>query len=167
MAFEIAWKLFHSRWNLTDWLTGVAEGAEPTRRPRVLFLADRNILADQAFNAFSAFPDDALVRIATEVIRKKGRVPKNGSIFFTIFQTFMTGRDAEGNPQPSFGKYPRNFFDLIVIDECHRRGATDESNWRGILEYFAPAVQLGLIATPSRRINPNTYDYFGDPVYTY
>ncbi len=145
----------------------MAEGAEPTRRPRVLFLTDRNILADQAFNAFSAFPDDALVRIDPEVIRKKGRVPKNGSIFFTIFQTFMTGRDAEDNPQPSFGEYPPDFFDLIVIDECHRGGATDESTWRGILEYFAPAVQVGLTATPRRRINANTYDYFGDPVYTY
>jgi type I restriction enzyme R subunit len=81
IAFQIAWKLFYSRWNLTDWKT---EG-EATRRPRILFLADRNILADQAYNAFSAFPEDALVRIAPEEIRKKGKVPKNGSIFFTIY----------------------------------------------------------------------------------
>jgi type I restriction enzyme, R subunit len=140
VAFQLAWKLFQSRWNLSR---------EPTRRPRILFLADRNILADQAFNAFSAFPEDALVRISPHAIRKKGRVPKNGSIFFTIFQTFMSGTDAEGKPAPSFGDYPPDFFDLIVIDECHRGGANDESNWRGILEYFAPAVQLGLTATPS------------------
>jgi type I restriction enzyme R subunit len=100
--------------------------AEPTRRPRILFLADRNILADQAYNAFSAFAEDALVRIAPDEIRKRGRVPKNGSVFFTIFQTFMTGRDAEGNPAPSFGDYPPDFFDFIVIDECHRGGANDE-----------------------------------------
>ena len=87
IAFQLAWKLFQSRWNLADWKSG----AEPTRRPRILFLADRNILADQAYNAFSAFPDDALVRIDPADIRKKGRVPKNGSIFFTIFQTFMSG----------------------------------------------------------------------------
>jgi hypothetical protein len=79
--------------------------SEPSRRPRVLFLADRNNLADQAYNAFSAFADDALVRIEPDDIRKKGRVPKNGSIFFTIFQTFMSG-PGDGQPQPYFGEYP-------------------------------------------------------------
>ena len=167
IAFQIAWKLFHSRWNLTDWRNGLEEGQEPSRRPRILFLADRNILADQAFNAFSAFPEDALVRIDPQIIRQKGRVPKNGSVFFTIFQTFMTGRDEDGNPKPSFGDYPPDFFDLIVIDECHRGGANDESNWRGIMEYFAPAVQLGLTATPKRTHNADTYAYFGEPVYVY
>ena len=163
IAFQLAWKLFHARWNLVDW----RGRGEPTRRPRILFLADRNILADQAYNSFSAFPEDALVRIDPASIRKKGRVPKNGSIFFTIFQTFMSGRDAEGNPAPSFGEYPPDFFDFIVIDECHRGGANDESNWRGILEYFSPAVQLGLTATPKRKGNVDTYAYFGDPVYIY
>ena len=167
IAFQIAWKLFHSRWNLTDWRNGLQAGQEPTRRPRILFLADRNILADQAFNAFSAFPEDALVRIAPDIIRKKGRVPKNGSVFFTIFQTFMTGTDATGNPKPNFGDYPPDFFDFIVIDECHRGGANDESNWRGIMDYFAPAVQLGLTATPKRTHNADTYAYFGEPVYIY
>ena len=135
--------------------------------PRILFLADRNILADQAYNAFSAFPEDALVRIAPDDIRKKGRVPKNGSVFFTIFQTFMSGPPKDGQPSPYFGEYPPDFFDFIVIDECHRGGANDESNWRGILEYFAPAVQLGLTATPKRKDNVNTYEYFGEPVYVY
>jgi len=270
IAFQIAWKLFQSRWNLSG---------EPTRRPRILFLADRNILANQAFNAFSAFPEDALVRIAPDEIRKKGRVPKNGSIFFTIFQTFMASAgsatgdsDSAGESGPAvnygdatevrfkelseirdaagylyilecadgsfytgstnhlrkrlvqhmngegalhterhlpvklvyyethdhvsqafkrekqvqgwsrakkialikgditklkqlsrsrsasgtdlepflravpelvegyFGDYPEDFFDFIVIDECHRGGANDESNWRGILDYFSPAA---------------------------
>ncbi len=158
IAFQLAWKLFHSRWNISR---------QPTRRPRILFLADRNILADQAYNAFSAFPEDALIRIAPDEIRKKGRVPKNGSIFFTIFQTFMSGSDAEGNSAPNFGEYPPDFFDFIVIDECHRGGANDEGNWRGILEYFSPAVQLGLTATPKREGNVDTYSYFGDPVYVY
>lgn len=162
IAFQIAWKLFRARWSLA-----ARESGEPGRRPRILFLADRNILADQAFNAFSAFRDDALVRIDPETIRKKGRVPKNGSLFFTIFQTFMSGRDAEGNPQPNFGDYPPDFFDFIVIDECHRGGANDESNWRGIMEYFSPAVQLGLTATPRRTHNADTYAYFGEPVYVY
>ena len=159
VAFQLAWKLFQSRWNVADWKSG----SEPTRRPRILFLADRNILADQAYNAFSAFPDDALVRIDPADIRKKGRVPKNGNIFFTIFQTFMSGPGGS----PYFGDYPPDFFDFIVIDECHRGGANDESTWREILNYFSPAVQLGLTATPKRTNNTDTYAYFGEPVYVY
>jgi len=158
IAFQIAWKLFYSRWNLSG---------EPTRRPRILFLADRNILANQAYNAFSAFPEDALVRIDPDSIRKKGKVPTNGSIFFTIFQTFMSGPEKDGHPSPYFGEYPKDFFDFIVIDECHRGGANDESNWRDIMEYFSPAVQLGLTATPKRNENVDTYRYFGEPVYIY
>jgi type I restriction enzyme R subunit len=164
IAFQLAWKLFHSRWNLSR---------EPARRPRILFLADRNILANQAYNAFSAFPEDALVRIEPNDIKKKGRVPKNGSLFFTIFQTFMSGQTfmsrppKDGKPSPYFGEYPPDFFDFIVIDECHRGGANDESTWRDILTYFAPAVQLGLTATPKRKDNVDTYAYFGEPVYTY
>jgi len=178
IAFQLAWKLFQSRWNLADWKAG----NEPTRRPRILFLADRNNLANQAFNAFSAFPEDAIVRIAPDEIKKKGKVPKNGSLFFTIFQTFMCGpphphplhrvggegtNQQSGEPSPWFGDYPPDFFDFIVIDECHRGGANDESTWRGILEYFKPAVQLGLTATPKRKDNVDTYRYFGEPVFTY
>jgi type I restriction enzyme R subunit len=154
IAFQIAWKLFQTRWNLMR---------DSSRRPRILFLADRNILANQAYNAFSAFPEDALVRISPKEIAKKGAVPTNGSIFFTIFQTFMSGKDNT----PYFGEYPADYFDFIIIDECHRGGANDESNWRGILEYFSPAVQLGLTATPKRKDNVDTYKYFGEPVYVY
>ncbi|MBA4303606.1 MAG: restriction endonuclease subunit R [Sphingobacteriaceae bacterium] len=164
IAFQIAWKLFQTRWNSS----ARAQSATPvSRRPRILFLADRNILANQAFNSFSAFPDDALVRIKPGDIKKNGRVPTNGSIFFTIFQTFMSGTDAEGKPAPYFGEYPKDYFDFIVIDECHRGGANDEGNWRGILEYFSEAVQLGLTATPKRKDNVDTYRYFGEPVFIY
>ena len=166
IAFHIAWKLFQSKWNLQDWRSGKA----PSHRPRILFLADRNILATQAFNdftSFGAFEDDALTRIKPADIKKKGTVPKNSSVFFTIFQTFMSGVDEHGVPKPYFGEYPPDFFDFIVIDECHRGGANDESSWRDILEYFAPAVQLGLTATPKRNDNVDTYRYFGEPVYTY
>jgi len=163
VAFQIAWKLFQSRWNFSD----RKSGGEPSRRPRILFLADRNILANQAFNAFSAFPEDAMVRIEPDEIRKKGKVPKNGSLFFTIFQTFMCGPPKDGEPSPWFGDYPPDFFDFIVIDECHRGGANDESTWRAILNYFSPAVQLGLTATPKRKDNVDTYAYFGEPVFTY
>jgi type I restriction enzyme R subunit len=177
IAFQIAWKLFQTRWNLKR---------DGSRRPRILFLADRNILANQAFNAFSEFAEDALVRISPKEISKKGSVPTNGSIFFTIFQTFMTNAKvvkkieafeplslaAEpivelGNEQYNFGQYPKDYFDFIIIDECHRGGANDEGNWRGILEYFSPAVQLGLTATPKRKDNIDTYKYFGEPVYIY
>ncbi len=178
IAFQIAWKLFQARWSLNK---------NANSRPRVLFLADRNILADQAYNAISAFPEDALVRIKPGEIRKSGRVPMNGSIFFTIFQSFMSRSvETEDNVRHldashslaaedeaynaadyNFGQYPPDFFDFIVIDECHRGGANDESNWRGILEYFSPAVQLGLTATPKRNDNVDTYKYFGEPVYVY
>ncbi|MBU0710412.1 DEAD/DEAH box helicase family protein, partial [bacterium] len=154
IAFQIAWKLYHSKWNLRK---------DGERLPRILFLADRNILADQAFNAFSAFEEDALVRIRPADIRKKGKVPTNGSIFFTIFQTFMSG----DNDEPYFGEYPKDYFDFIIIDECHRGGANDESTWRAIMEYFSPAVQMGMTATPKRDKNIDTYRYFGDPVYIY
>lgn len=154
IAFHIAWKLFQARWNLSE---------DFQRRPRILFLADRNILADQAFNEFSPFPEDALIRISPDAVRKKGKVPTNGNIFFTIFQTFQT----ESTGEPNFGEYPKDFFDLIIIDECHRGGAKEDGNWRAILEYFSPAVQLGLTATPKRKDNVDTYAYFGEPRYIY
>lgn len=154
IAFQIAWKLFEAKWNLSG---------EPVRRPRILFLADRNILADQAYNSFSAFPNDAVTRIDPDTIRKNhGKPPKNASLFFTIFQTFMTGEQ-----KPVYAQYAPDFFDLIVIDECHRGGAKDESEWRRLLEYFEPAAQIGLTATPKRKANADTYAYFGEPVYTY
>ncbi len=180
IAFQIAWKLFKSRWNINN------DGA---RSPRILFLADRNTLADQAFtkfNEYGAFDEDALIRISPDEIKKKGKVPKNGNIFFTIFQTFMTNAKvvekievselisiaAEPNIEYgkelyNFGEYPKDFFDFIIIDECHRGGAKDESTWRAILEYFSPAFQLGLTATPKRKWNTDTYKYFGEPVYIY
>ena len=157
IAFQIAWKVFKARWTLTR---------DGGRQPRVLFLADRNTLAGQAFNdfnGFAAFDERALVRIKPEEITKAGKVPKNGAVFFTIFQTFMSGP----GDTPYFGEYPPDFFDFIVVDECHRGGANDEGNWRAILDYFAPSVQLGLTATPKRTTNANTYAYFGDPVYVY
>ena len=167
IAFQIVWKLFHSRWNLT----------QSDRQPRILFLADRNILANQAFNAFSAFDkedENIKVRISPDEIRKKRKIPTNGSIFFSIFQTFMSNYHKDEDKEIeykeikfNFGEYEKDFFDLIIIDECHRGGANDESTWRKILEYFSPAVQLGLTATPKRDVNVDTYKYFGEPVYTY
>lgn len=155
IACQIAWKLFNARWNLQN---------NNQRRPRILFLADRNILANQAYNFFSIFPEDAMIRIKPSEIKKKGKVPTNANIFFTIFQTFMSGLNDD---MPYFKQYDKDFFDFIIIDECHRGGANDESQWRAILEYFSPAVQLGLTATPKRDVNIDTYKYFGNPVYIY
>jgi type I restriction enzyme, R subunit len=154
IAFQIAWKLFKSRWT---------QQKDGKRQPRILFLADRNILASQAYLDFGAFDPAALVRINPSDIAKKGEVPKNGSVFFTIFQTFMSGKDGA----PYFGQYEPDFFDLVIIDECHRGGANDESSWRDILNHFSSAVHLGLTATPKRKDNTDTYAYFGEPVFTY
>ena len=153
IAFQISYKLFETKWNVKK--TG--------NRPRILFLTDRNILANQGFSGFFGFKQDALVRIDPKCIRKDGKVPTNGSVFFTIFQTFLTKNGEDVN----YGQYNKDFFDLIIIDECHRGGAKDESNWRKILEYFSDAVQLGLTATPRCDVNADTYAYFGEPVYRY
>ena len=164
IAFQTAWTLFHSRWSLS----AQKDPAAAKKRPRILFLADRNVLANQAVNDFGPFGEDAIERIEPSAIKKKGAVPKNASVFFTIFQTFMSGgKDDDGNDTPYFGDYPEDFFDFIIIDECHRGGANDEGSWREILNYFAPAVQLGLTATPKRTDNADTYGYFGEPVYSY
>ena len=152
ISFQIAWKLFNSRWTLQK---------DKARKPRILFLTDRNILANQAYLDFGAFGSDPLIRIKPKEISKRGEVPRNGNVFFTIFQTFMSGET-----ENYFG-YEKDFFDLVIIDECHRGGAKDESSWRDILKYFSEAVHLGLTATPKREDNVDTYEYFNKPVYVY
>lgn len=155
ISSQFAYKLFESKWNLQG---------DQNRRPRILFLADRNILASQALNDFNVFAEDAKIRISpSELMKRDYQVPMNGNIFFTIFQTLVGDRGDER----FFEKYPADFFDLVIIDECHRGGANDESSWREILDYFDPAVQLGLTATPKRKDNTDTYAYFGEPVYQY
>lgn len=164
ISFQICWKLMQTRWN----------NLQNGQLPKILFLADRNILADQAYNAFGAFDQNALARITPREIKKNGgKVPMSQSIYFTIFQTLLCGTDGEDESNPNsekieyYKQYPQDFFDFIIIDECHRGGANDESEWRKLMEYFAPAYQLGLTATPKRTINGDTYKYFGEPVYQY
>ena len=152
IAFQIVWKLFQARWNRRG------DG----RRPRILFLADRNVLVEQAMGDFDPLTED-IVRINGEAIRKKGKIPTNGSIFFSIYQA-MTGGPED---KPYYTDYPKDFFDLIIIDECHRGGAGKESNWRAVLDHFTAATHLGLTATPKRDDNVDTYAYFGNPKYTY
>ena len=155
VAFQICWKLFQTNWNKR----------RDGKKPRILFISDRNILANQATNDFEQFNEDAMVRITPEFLHKKqNKVPTERHIYFTIFQTFMC-EDESG--QPYYKQYPANFFDFIIIDECHRGGANDESQWRELMEYFSDAYQLGMTATPKRVENANTYKYFGEPVYSY
>lgn len=155
VAFQICWKLFRTNWNKR----------KDDKKPRILFISDRNILANQATNDFEQFNEDSLVRITPEYLRKHGKeVPMSRHIYFTIFQTFMS---ADESGKPYYMQYPSNFFDFIIIDECHRGGANDESQWRVLMEYFSDAYQLGMTATPKRQENANTYKYFGEPVYSY
>ena len=169
-AFQICWKLTQTKWNIRD----------VDRAPRILFIADRNILANQAINDFDQFPEDAMCRITPKELRKNNyKVPTARNLYFTIFQTMMTSPNAQkaeeqgiqlpegSTDQPYYMQYERNFFDFIIIDECHRGGANDESEWRKLMEYFDSAYQLGMTATPRRKDNVNTYAYFGEPVYIY
>ncbi len=154
IAFQIVHKLFQARWNRHEF---------GKRRPRILFLADRNILADQAINTFNPYEKD-LIKIDGEEVRKRnGVVPTNAHIFFAIYQAIAERENIGGY----YKEYPQDFFDLILIDECHRGAANNEGSWRAILDHFSPAVHIGLTATPKRTDNIDTYNYFGNPVYEY
>jgi type I restriction enzyme R subunit len=154
IAFQIVHKLFQARWNRQQ---------PGSRRPRILFLADRNILADQAINTFNPYEND-LIKIDGEEIRKRnGVVPTNAHIFFAIYQAIAERENIGGY----YNEYPADFFDLIIIDECHRGAANNEGSWRAILEHFSSAVHVGLPATPKRTDNIDTYNYFGQPIYEY
>lgn len=146
VAFQIIWKLWNARWNKTG---------DP-RKPRILYLSDRNILIDKPKDIEFAPFGDARHKIAGEAIKSR-------EVYFAIYQAIAKDERRPG----LYRDYPRDFFDLIVIDECHRGSARDESSWREILEYFEPAYQLGMTATPLREDNRDTYRYFGNPIYTY
>ncbi len=147
VAFQICWKLWQARWN--------AKGN--SRRPKILFLADRNFLIDEPMaKDFQPF-GDARHRIA------HGDAVKSRDMYFATYQTL-----AEDENRPGlYRKYDPNFFDLIIVDECHRGSARSDSAWREILEWFEPATQVGMTATPRRHESANTYAYFGDPLYEY
>lgn len=163
IAFQTAYKLFEARWSL-EWVG--------KRRPRILFLADRNVLVDQAMNTFNPMEKDILKINGVEIKKRGGKVPTNANIFFAIYQALVwwtQGDDGEGEiiEEAYYNRYPKDFFDLIIIDECHRWWAREDGNWAEILKYFESAVQLGLTATPKRDDNVDTYKYFGAPIYEY
>jgi type I restriction enzyme R subunit len=146
IAFQICYKLWSSKWNRTG---------EP-RRPRILFLADRNVLLDVPKDQTFAPFGDARWKI-------EGQAVKSREMYFATYQAI-----AQDERRPGlYREFPHDFFDLIVVDECHRGSARYDSSWREILEYFEPAFQLGMTATPLREDNRDTYAYFGNPLYTY
>jgi type I restriction enzyme R subunit len=146
VAFQICWKLTNSRWNQTG----------EYRRPRILYLADRNVLIDDPKDKIFAPFGEARHKIEGEAIKSR-------EMYFAIYQALAKDERRPG----LYREYPRDFFDLIIVDECHRGSARDESNWREILEYFEPAFQLGMTATPLREDNRDTYRYFHNPLYIY
>jgi type I restriction enzyme R subunit len=147
VAFQICWKLWNSRWNRTG----------EHRRPRILYLADRNILVDDPMSKTFAPFGDARWKITG------GRAVQSREMYFSIYQSIASDANRPG----LYREYAPDFFDLIIVDECHRGSARDDSNWREILEYFEPAFQVGMTATPRRQDNADTYNYFGEPIYTY
>lgn len=161
ISFQIVYRLFQSKWNRDN----------TDRRPKVLFLADRNVLADQSMNTFNPLEKDCVRINGKEIKKRGGKVPTNANVFFAIYQSIAERKsdefDAESDVTAYYKQYPHNFFDLIIIDECHRGSANDNSSWREILNHFNSAVHLGLTATPKRDDNGDTYKYFGDPVYEY
>ncbi|HNX51098.1 MAG TPA: DEAD/DEAH box helicase family protein [Thermoanaerobaculaceae bacterium] len=147
VAFQLCWKLWTARWNRTG----------DYRRPRILYLADRNILVDQPKDGIFAAFGDARCKV------ESGEVVHSREMYFGIYQALAEDERREG----LFRSFPKDFFDLVIVDECHRGSARDDSSWRVILEYFEPATQLGMTATPLRDDNKDTYLYFGNPLYEY
>ena len=156
IAYQIVRKLLNLKWRV--------DGKK--QQPKVLFLADRNILVDQAINTFNNI-ESQIVKIDGKEIRKRnGVVPSAANVYFAIYQAIAGGANNEEILE-YYKQYPKNFFDIIIIDECHRGSANDEGSWRKVLEHFDNSVHLGLTATPKREDNVDTYDYFGKPVYEY
>ncbi|MEB3188719.1 MAG: DEAD/DEAH box helicase family protein [Snowella sp.] len=154
-AFQICWKLWASQWN--------REGS--CRRPKILFLSDRSMLVDDPMKKDYAPFGDALYKI------QGGKTVQSRDIYFATYQAILgisATRCAEDEQRLGvYRDFPPDFFDLIIIDECHRGSANSDSFWREILTYFYPAVQLGLTAIPLRDESRNTYEYFGNSLYTY
>jgi type I restriction enzyme R subunit len=148
IAFQIAWRLWQGYWN--------AKGT-PQRHPRILFLADRTFLVDDPKDKVFAPFGEARHKITG------GKANKSREMYFATYQA-LAGDDRRGGV---YRAYAPDFFDLIIVDEAHRGSAGDDSSWREILAYFTGAVQLGMTATPLREDNRDTYEYFGNPVYTY
>ncbi|HEA8245289.1 TPA: DEAD/DEAH box helicase family protein [Campylobacter coli] len=162
IAFALCYRLLKARWNKEN----------KDQKPKILFLCDRVSLRDQALGEFNAVESDCKIISAEEIRKNDGKIITNANVFFGIYQSLAANsKDQENTQEEQEGKfylqYPKDFFDLIIIDECHRGGANEEGNWACVLEHFSSATHLGLTATPKKSDNVDTYRYFGESAYEY
>ncbi|EAK9869370.1 DEAD/DEAH box helicase [Campylobacter lari] len=162
IAFALCYRLLEARWNKTN----------QDKKPKILFLCDRVSLRDQALGEFNPIEGDCVAVSAQELRKNNGRVPTSANVFFGIYQSLASNSKEQENANEEqeskfYLQYPKDFFDLIIIDECHRGGANEEGSWAGVLEYFSSATHLGLTATPKKSDNVDTYRYFGESIYEY
>ncbi|HEC1775841.1 DEAD/DEAH box helicase family protein [Campylobacter sp. RKI_CA19_01128] len=162
IAFALCYRLLEARWNKTN----------QDKKPKILFLCDRVSLRDQALGEFNPIEGDCVAVSAQELRKNNGRVPTSANVFFGIYQSLASNSKEQENVNEEqeskfYLQYPKDFFDLIIIDECHRGGANEEGSWAGVLEYFSSATHLGLTATPKKSDNVDTYRYFGESIYEY
>ncbi|EAJ1276521.1 DEAD/DEAH box helicase [Campylobacter lari] len=162
IAFALCYRLLEARWNKTN----------QDKKPKILFLCDRVSLRDQALGEFNPIEGDCVAVSAQEFKKNNGRVPTSANVFFGIYQSLASNSKEQENANEEqeskfYLQYPKDFFDLIIIDECHRGGANEEGSWAGVLEYFSSATHLGLTATPKKSDNVDTYRYFGESIYEY
>src|SRR5262249_33156913 len=148
VAFQICWKLWSSRWNRRN---------EPQRKPRVLYLADRNFLVDDPKDKIFAPFGDARHRI------EGGQITFGRELYFSTYQAIAK----DVNRLVLYKDFAPAFFALVIVDECHRGSAKEASIGGEILDSFEPAFQVGMTATPLRDENRDSYLYFGNPIYTY
>ncbi|AJD02922.1 type I restriction/modification system, R subunit [Campylobacter lari CCUG 22395] len=162
IAFALCYRLLEARWNKTN----------QDKKPKILFLCDRVSLRDQALGEFNPIEGDCVAVSAQELRKNNGRVPTSANVFFGIYQSLASNSKEQENANEEqeskfYLQYSKDFFDLIIIDECHRGGANEEGSWAGVLEYFSSATHLGLTATPKKSDNVDTYRYFGESIYEY
>ncbi|HEF9733838.1 TPA: DEAD/DEAH box helicase family protein [Campylobacter coli] len=162
IAFALCYRLLEARWNKEN----------KDQKPKILFLCDRVSLRDQALGEFNAVESDCKVISAEEIRKNDGKIITNANIFFGIYQSLAANSKEQENTQEEqeskfYLQYPKDFFDLIIIDECHRGGANEEGSWACVLEHFSSATHLGLTATPKKSDNVDTYRYFGESAYEY
>lgn len=158
----MCYRLLEARWNKEN----------KDQKPKILFLCDRVSLRDQALGEFNAVESDCKVISAEEIRKNDGKIITNANVFFGIYQSLAANSKDQENTQEEqeskfYLQYPKDFFDLIIIDECHRGGANEEGNWACVLEHFSSATHLGLTATPKKSDNVDTYRYFGESAYEY
>ncbi|EAJ1627125.1 DEAD/DEAH box helicase [Campylobacter coli] len=162
IAFALCYRLLEARWNKEN----------KDQKPKILFLCDRINLRKQALGEFNPIESDCKVISAEEIRKNDGKIITNANVFFGIYQSLAANSKDQENTQEEqeskfYLQYPKDFFDLIIIDECHRGGANEEGSWAGVLEHFSSATHLGLTATPKQSDNVNTYRYFGESIYEY